>query len=223
VAVANYSLLAFLDISLRALQPLYYTTPIVLGGLGFDPSTVGLCLAGFSVVSGVWQLLVFPSLYDRLGTKRVFVLAVSTFVPMFALFPVMTVIAKESGVGPAIWLALCAQGLLYVIMDMGFSKPHISRAHQLHWSSSCASRLCLRLRSRGCAERPRARRHEWHRTDQHLRGAHNWPGTVKFALRAISSTQHIGWRFRVRGLHRNHDRRAGCEHIPAQRTVGQVQ
>ncbi|KAJ7098561.1 member of major facilitator superfamily multidrug-resistance, DHA1 sub-family [Mycena belliarum] len=122
IAVANYSLIAFLDMSLRALQPLFYTSPIALGGLAFGPSVVGSTLAAFGLVSGLWQAFAFSPIYERLGLKNVFVLSQSTFLGMFALFPLMSLAAQRAGhVNAAVWTMLAAQGVLYVIMDMGFS------------------------------------------------------------------------------------------------------
>ncbi|KAF7981429.1 hypothetical protein HWV62_33425 [Athelia sp. TMB] len=119
--MVNYASLAFLDIALRALQPLFYTSKIQYGGLGFTPAIVGMCLGAFSILSGLYQAFVFPPVYARLGTKRVFVASVLTFVPMFALFPLMNLAARRGGVGAVTWVELALQMVLYVIMDMGFS------------------------------------------------------------------------------------------------------
>ncbi|CAK5278600.1 unnamed protein product [Mycena citricolor] len=121
-AVSNYSLLALLDIALRALQPLFYTMPITLGGLGFTPAVVGLCLGAFGLFSGIYQATAFSSVYDRFGTKNVFVAAMGTFVPMFLLFPLMNLSAlRADRVDGLTWVQLVLQMVLYIIMDMGFS------------------------------------------------------------------------------------------------------
>ncbi|KAF8888464.1 major facilitator superfamily domain-containing protein [Gymnopilus junonius] len=119
--ITNYSLLALLDIALRALQPLFYTTHIQYGGLGFSPPVVGLCLGAFGLLSGLYQAFIFTSVYDRFGIKRIFVTSMMTFVPMFVLFPLMNVSARSGGVNAITWVELVLQGILYVIMDMGFS------------------------------------------------------------------------------------------------------
>lgn len=120
--MANYALLAFLDITLRAIQPLFYTSKIQYGGLGFSPAVVGMCLGAFGLFSGLYQAFVFPSVYDRFGTKNVFVTSVLTFIPMFALFPLMHLSAQRNGVDAITWIELTLQMILYVIMDMGFSE-----------------------------------------------------------------------------------------------------
>jgi hypothetical protein len=121
ISIVNYALLAFLDICIRALQPLFYTSKITLGGLGFEPVTVGLCLAAFSIFSGLYQAFVFSSVYDRLGPKRVFVASMMAFIPIFVLFPLMNLSARRSGVNGVTWAIHTVQIVLYVLMDMGFS------------------------------------------------------------------------------------------------------
>ncbi|KAJ6461113.1 MFS general substrate transporter [Mycena sanguinolenta] len=120
-AVSNYSLLALLDIALRALQPLFYTLHIRNGGLGFSPPLVGLCLGAFGLFSGLYQATLFAPVYNRFGTKRIFVTSMVTFIPMFALFPLMNLSARGNGVNGIIFAELTLQMVLYVIMDMGFS------------------------------------------------------------------------------------------------------
>jgi hypothetical protein len=120
-AVSNYSLLALLDIALRALQPLFYTIHIRYGGLGFSPPLVGLCLGAFGLFSGLYQATIFAPVYNRFGTKRIFVTSVVTFIPMFTLFPLMNLSARRNGVNAVTWVELTLQMILYVIMDMGFS------------------------------------------------------------------------------------------------------
>jgi hypothetical protein len=63
----------------------------------------------------------FAPVYNRFGTKRKFVTAVTTFIPMFALFPLMNLSAQRTGVNAVTWIEPTFQMILYVIMDMGFS------------------------------------------------------------------------------------------------------
>lgn len=126
-AVVNYSLLAFLDITLRAIQPLFYTSGIKFGGLGFAPPIVGLCLGAFGLFSGLYQAFVFSPVYNRFGTKKIFVTSILTFIPMFALFPLMNLSARYNGVDALTWVELTLQMILYVLMDMGFSASTHSR------------------------------------------------------------------------------------------------
>ena len=47
IPFANYAMVSFLDISLKALLPLFYSTLIYLGGLGFSAASIGWWLAMF--------------------------------------------------------------------------------------------------------------------------------------------------------------------------------
>jgi hypothetical protein len=138
-AIINYSLLAYLDIALRALQPLFYTTSIPLGGLGFDAPLVGLCLGAFGLFSGLYQAFVFSPVYDRFGTKKIFVTSILTFVPMFGLFPLMNLSARKRGVDAITWAELTIQMVLYVLMDMGFSISFLKLiVTKTHGCTGCA-------------------------------------------------------------------------------------
>jgi len=119
-AVLNYTFLAFLDISFRALQPLIYTTSIPYGGLGLPPPSVGVALGAFGLASGLFQTFSFVHIYNRLGPKPVFRLSISTYLPMFVLFPLMNLSALHGSVNLLTWIELALQISLYVLMDMGF-------------------------------------------------------------------------------------------------------
>ena len=45
VAAVNYSALALTDIAIRAVQPVFFATPIELGGLGLPPYMIGRILS----------------------------------------------------------------------------------------------------------------------------------------------------------------------------------
>lgn len=127
IAVINYAILAFLDIVLRALQPLFLTASPPAGGLGFSVPAVGTCLAAFFVASGVYQAVAFAPIYEWLGPKMIYVISMGMFAPIFVLFPMMraSVNGKEGGsasLNAFTWVELALQIILYVIMDMGFSE-----------------------------------------------------------------------------------------------------
>ncbi|KAJ8593912.1 hypothetical protein M405DRAFT_930535, partial [Rhizopogon salebrosus TDB-379] len=76
---ANYAMLSFLDISLKVLLPLFFSTPIYLGGLGFSPASIGWRLAMFGIADGIFEALFFAKIVDWLGPKRLFCVSVSCF------------------------------------------------------------------------------------------------------------------------------------------------
>ncbi|KAH7904155.1 major facilitator superfamily domain-containing protein [Hygrophoropsis aurantiaca] len=120
IPLANYGMLAFVEIALVSLKPLYYSTPTVLGGLGFSPSLIGSWIALFGIVDGTFQALFFAPIVDRLGPKRIFMISVACFIPIFMIFPVMSWHVRSSGVDWVIWVLLSCQLALTVIMDMSY-------------------------------------------------------------------------------------------------------
>ncbi|KAL1949403.1 hypothetical protein VTO73DRAFT_8284 [Trametes versicolor] len=119
-SIANYAALAFLEIAYRAIQPLFFSTPIELGGLGLPPSTIGIILGSFGVMDGVFQALFFAKFVGWWGQKRVFQVGMSMFIPLFLLYPVINILAKASGMTPLVWFLIFLQLALLVIMDMSY-------------------------------------------------------------------------------------------------------
>ncbi|KAJ8595485.1 MFS general substrate transporter [Rhizopogon salebrosus TDB-379] len=122
IPIANYAMLAFLDISLLTLLPLFLWTPTYLGGLGFTPSSIGSRLAMFGVVNGIFQALFLAKIVDRIGPKRLLFLSVSCFAPIVTVFPIMSWLVHTKGTfDHAISFALLVQLVLIVIWDMAFA------------------------------------------------------------------------------------------------------
>ncbi|KAG2157723.1 MFS general substrate transporter [Suillus bovinus] len=119
IAIANYAMLALLDISLMALLPLFLSTPIYLGGLGFTPSRIGLCMGVFAIASGIFQALFFAKIVDWVGPKRLFCVSVSCFTPIMLMFPIMTwLVNTREMVDRAITFTLISLLVLMIIWDM---------------------------------------------------------------------------------------------------------
>ncbi|KIK47058.1 hypothetical protein CY34DRAFT_74826 [Suillus luteus UH-Slu-Lm8-n1] len=121
VPIANYAMLAFLDVSFRALLPLFLSTPTYLGGLGFTPSSIGSWLAIFGIADGVFQGLFFAKIVDRVGPKRLFCISVSCFAPVMLMFPITSwLVSARDGVDHAVTFTLFCQLVLVVVWDMAF-------------------------------------------------------------------------------------------------------
>ncbi|KAF9652374.1 MFS general substrate transporter [Thelephora ganbajun] len=120
LSIASYLWLAFVDISLRALQPLFFATPIHLGGLSMSPATIGLCLGIFGLLDGTVQGLLFAKIIRRVGLKRLYLTSLFCFIPLFATFPVINYFAREWGRSPAVWALVVFQLTLNCITEMAF-------------------------------------------------------------------------------------------------------
>lgn len=128
LSVANYALLAVLDIAYRAVQPLFFSTPIALGGLGQPPARIGVMLATLGVGSGVFQATCFPKLIDRFGPRRLFLLGMFMFGVLYALFPVINHVAARDGVTLLVWVLVAIQLSLSVACDMAYGE-HSTLSH----------------------------------------------------------------------------------------------
>ncbi|KAF9237646.1 MFS general substrate transporter [Melanogaster broomeanus] len=114
IPIANYGMLALVEIGFLVLLPLFYSAPIEIGGLGFSPYIIGMSLAAFGVVNGVVQALI--------GAKNLFCCAVLFFYPLTALFPIMSaVVAAQGKVGPITWTLVVLQLIFMVLMDMSYA------------------------------------------------------------------------------------------------------
>jgi len=71
IAVGNYASASLLDMAFRAIQPLFFSTPIALGGLGLSPATIGTILAIYSAVNGPFHFFFFAKMHERWGPKKV--------------------------------------------------------------------------------------------------------------------------------------------------------
>ncbi|OAX43835.1 MFS general substrate transporter [Rhizopogon vinicolor AM-OR11-026] len=122
IPITNYTILCFVDIALKVLLPLFFSTPVYLGGLGLTPSSIGSWLALFGIVDGAFQALFFPKMVGWLGPKRLFCVSVSCFAPVMIVFPIMSWLMETRGtVDRAVTFALLSQLLLIVIWDMAFA------------------------------------------------------------------------------------------------------
>ncbi|KAG1740054.1 MFS general substrate transporter [Suillus lakei] len=121
IPIANYAMLSILDISLRTLMPLFFSTPMYLGGLGLAPSSIGLWLALFGIADGLLQALFFAKIVDWIGPKRLFCVAVSCFPPVMLVFPIMSWLVQARGiVDHTITFALLGQLALTAIWGLAF-------------------------------------------------------------------------------------------------------
>jgi len=119
--IANYAALALVEIGSIALLPLFYATPVEIGGLGLPPSIIGTCLAVSGLLNGLFQVLFTNQLIDRFGERKVFCASVQAFFPLIALFPLMSLVAQsQQKLGPIVWALIVLQSLFRLIMNMSF-------------------------------------------------------------------------------------------------------
>lgn len=120
IAAGNYAFLAIVDITLRAIQPVFYSTSIAFGGLGLDPQVIGLIMSLYGIVNGITQIFLFGRIHDRFGTKRVYIAGIASVLPVFGLFPVINELARVEGLSSTVWALTIGQALLSIIISFSY-------------------------------------------------------------------------------------------------------
>ncbi|KAG1814971.1 major facilitator superfamily domain-containing protein, partial [Suillus variegatus] len=106
---ASYTTMGLFQTGYNSVLPVFYATPIELGGLSLDPPRIGALLAASGVIHGIFQLLFYAHLHDRFGAKAIFITGVSSGIPIVILFPVANALARAYGIGMAVWLCVVVQ------------------------------------------------------------------------------------------------------------------
>jgi len=120
IAAGGYAGIALIDIAFRTVQPVFYATPISLGGLGLDTPIIGTILAAQGVANGLLQPLIFSKLHDIMGSKILFLFAVASALPMIALFPVINLLARSAGIIHGVWSLVGLQVALLAFANFAY-------------------------------------------------------------------------------------------------------
>lgn len=112
--------IAFLNIALTALMPLFFAMPVELGGLGFHPPLIGYIFGSYGIFTGLFQGLCFCKITGFLGERSVFVIGVMAYLPVFVTFPVMSFYAQRFGITFVVWILIASIIVLMAFSDMAF-------------------------------------------------------------------------------------------------------
>ncbi|KAK2610750.1 hypothetical protein N8I77_004153 [Diaporthe amygdali] len=99
-----YGHIMLLALAYTAILPVFWFTPIGLGGFGFSPIQISLMMAVNGVAQASWLLLVFPPLQLRWGTNKVLRRCSDVYPFFFALCPLGNYILR-GGFDTAFWIA----------------------------------------------------------------------------------------------------------------------
>ena len=120
IACGNYASLSLVDIAFRAIQPVFLSTPVHLGGLGLLPPSIGTLLSIQGISNGIFQVFFFSRIHDRWGSKKTFIAGISTTIPAFIMFPVANALARTQGYGIVVWAAIGLQIIPVISMGLSF-------------------------------------------------------------------------------------------------------
>ncbi|KAH7928063.1 MFS general substrate transporter [Leucogyrophana mollusca] len=121
IAAGNYGTLSLLDIAFRAVQPLFFATPMELGGLGLDPPRIGNILAVYGIINGLFQIFFFADLHDYYGTKKIYTVAMASAFPLIMTFPILNALGRSQGLGWMVWSVVGIQLVISVILNLGYA------------------------------------------------------------------------------------------------------
>ncbi|KAJ7352333.1 major facilitator superfamily multidrug-resistance, DHA1 sub-family [Mycena albidolilacea] len=97
IALANHGLLCFCHMGNDALVPLFFATPISLGGLGLRPQDIGLILSICGICNALVQVFFGGWVIRRFGPRRVFIAGFCTLVIQFAMYPLIGFLVRRAG------------------------------------------------------------------------------------------------------------------------------
>ncbi|KAF9453691.1 MFS general substrate transporter [Macrolepiota fuliginosa MF-IS2] len=95
LTVSCYFLLGLSYLAHNAVQPLFLAMPIPVGGLSLQPSQIGFILGLYGLHNSITQTFLLGPSIRRFGLRTVFRSAISAFIPIFLLFPLMNIYAKD--------------------------------------------------------------------------------------------------------------------------------
>ena len=122
VAAGNYASLSLVDIAFRAIQPVFLSTAINLGGLGLPPSSIGGLLSGQGILYGIFHVLFFAQINDRWGSKNTFIAGISTAIPALIMFPVANALARTQGYSIAVWAIITLQTISTISFGLSYGR-----------------------------------------------------------------------------------------------------
>ncbi|KAK6342279.1 hypothetical protein TWF730_001755 [Orbilia blumenaviensis] len=97
----HISLLAF---AYTAVVPVFWYTPVALGGLGFSPVKISAFMGLNGLSQAAWLLLIFPSLHRRIGTNGVLRVCATAY-PVFLAIPPLLNLLLRKGFLTIFWIS----------------------------------------------------------------------------------------------------------------------
>ena len=120
IPIISYTYLSSLQAASGAIQPLFLAMPIDIGGLGLRPRAIGYILSMYNLSNGIIQIAVFGRLVRRFGVRTIFLAAISAFIPIYALSPLMNFIMRRNGSSYIVWAILGCQLSASFVMELGY-------------------------------------------------------------------------------------------------------
>ena len=201
LSISNYVALAFLNIAISALLPLFLAMPLSVGGLGFAPVTIGYIIGSYGAASGIFQALYFSKIVRCFGERRVYICAVSTMVPVFFLLPIISLLARQYGLSPVVWVFIVFVLVLLSLLDMAYGKSFLCLLFPSQFTFLPFNfRLHIHVRYSFCAKQTLTWSHQWVVPDNSLNSAGHRARDVNLSILILCREEHIRRIRRIRFL-----------------------
>jgi hypothetical protein len=130
LSIANYAMVALLEMACLALIPLVWSTSVEFGGLGFSPVSIGSWMSVYGCMDGIFQFVVFPRAAGRFGLQRVLVTCIASCAVVVIIFPLENFVLRHAVGGPTASVMVSPliflQLLSFSVLRMGYSRSLLS-------------------------------------------------------------------------------------------------
>ena len=137
IAAGNYASLSLVDIAMKAIQPVFLSTPILLGGLGLQPSSIGTLLSFQGMLNGIFSIFFFAKIHNRWGAKKTFIAGVASAIPATIMFPVANALARSQGYSVVVWMAIGIQIIAGILHNLSFGQYPFTISNFCFLTSRC--------------------------------------------------------------------------------------
>lgn len=120
MAAGNYALLSLIEIAFRAIQPVFLSTPVALGGLDLSPSVIGTLLSISGVLNAIFQVFFSAKVIGHWGTKKTYLVALVFALLSFASFPILSLLVWKGGMSRLVWALVTVHTVVPIGMNMGY-------------------------------------------------------------------------------------------------------
>jgi hypothetical protein len=209
------------------LIPLVWSTAVEFGGLGMSPASIGVWMASYGLLNGIFQFVGFPLIVERFGPRPIFIVSICSFFPMYLMLLFENLAIRYIAGGAAVTVVFIIMQLSAIaISDMGFSKSLATCILTAHAESYANSRrrsiyVCFYFRPQQAV----SRRHKWPCADCGLDSKNRGTGRCRIAICLLPKQQHLGRKLYLRRTRRPgvrwavHRRTAPKKHVETRRKV----
>lgn len=108
--IASYSILSAHTTACDQIFPMFLATQVSDGGLGLEPSTIGICLSITGALAMVLQIAIFPPVQRRIGSAWCFRLSTGSFALVYLTIPLLQRLGGKSTPVICLWVLLVLFG-----------------------------------------------------------------------------------------------------------------